>query len=166
MSVKNNTACSDLRLLMGWTSINFKNLSIARNKWVKPPGAFHKGLTRSSPHTAKGHVMGMVWRVWVLTVKTLVAFDPQAYGLHVALLHLGVTEDIEPWIGSKLARVLQLTYRSNPTWNVDYIEIIQNERMDGSHKPSHKGKQPKVTLAYHLLVATPAQVTNQSKLLP
>jgi hypothetical protein len=38
------------------------NLSIATNKWVKPPGAFRKGPTMSSPHTAKGHVMEMVCR--------------------------------------------------------------------------------------------------------
>jgi hypothetical protein len=37
--------------------------------------------------------------------------------------------------------------------------------MYGLHPPSHKGKQPKVTLAY-LLIAAPAKVTNQSKLLP
>jgi hypothetical protein len=27
------------------------------------PGAFRKGPTMSSPHTTKGHVTGMVWRV-------------------------------------------------------------------------------------------------------
>jgi hypothetical protein len=36
--------------------------------------------------------------------------------------------------------------------------------MYGSHAPRHKGAQPKVTLAYRLLVATPAEVTNQSNL--
>jgi hypothetical protein len=35
--------------------------------------------------------------------------------------------------------------------------------MYGSHPPSHKGKHQKVTLAYHLLVAIPAKVINQSK---
>jgi hypothetical protein len=39
-----------------------ENLSIATNKWVKPPGAFLRGPTMSSPHTANGHVMGMVCR--------------------------------------------------------------------------------------------------------
>jgi hypothetical protein len=34
--------------------------------------------------------------------------------------------------------------------------------MYGSHPPSHKGKHQKVTLAYCLLVAAPATVTNQS----
>jgi hypothetical protein len=38
-------------------------LSIATNKCVKPPGAFHKGPTRTIPHIANNHVMGMVWRV-------------------------------------------------------------------------------------------------------
>ena len=38
------------------------NLSTATSKWVKPPGAFFSGPTRSSQHTANGHVMGMVCR--------------------------------------------------------------------------------------------------------
>jgi len=29
-----------------------------------PPFAFCKGPTKSSPHTANGHVMGIIWRVW------------------------------------------------------------------------------------------------------
>ena len=62
MSVKNNTACSDLMLVMARTSIHFENLSMATNKWVKPPGAGRKGPTRSNPQTAKGHVTGMVCR--------------------------------------------------------------------------------------------------------
>ena len=62
MSVKNDTACSDLRLVMGRTSIHFENLSMATSMWVKPPGAFRKGPTMSNPHTAKGHVTGMVCR--------------------------------------------------------------------------------------------------------
>jgi hypothetical protein len=36
--------------------------------------------------------------------------------------------------------------------------------MYGPHPPSHKGAKPKVTIAYHLLVADPAKVTNQSNL--
>ena len=62
MSVKNRTACSDLILPMGRASIHMENLSTATSKWVKPPGAFCSGLTRSSPHTANDHVMGMVCR--------------------------------------------------------------------------------------------------------
>ena len=62
ISVKNNTACSDLILPMGRASIYFENLSIATSKWVKPPGAFCKGPTRSNPHTVNGHVMGIVCR--------------------------------------------------------------------------------------------------------
>ena len=44
---------------MGQALIHFKNLSIATSKWVKPPGAFCKGPTRSNPHTVNGHVMGI-----------------------------------------------------------------------------------------------------------
>jgi hypothetical protein len=47
---------------MGLTSTHLENLSIATSKCVKPPGAIRKGPTMSSPHTAKGHVMGMVCR--------------------------------------------------------------------------------------------------------
>ena len=64
MPMKNRTACSDLILPMGRASIHLENLSIATNKWVKHPGAFFSGPTRSSPHTANGHVMGMVCRAW------------------------------------------------------------------------------------------------------
>jgi hypothetical protein len=62
MSVKNVIACSALRFVMGHTSTHLENLSIATNKRVKPPGAFRRGPTMSSPHTANGHVMGMVCR--------------------------------------------------------------------------------------------------------
>ena len=34
------------------------------DKWVKPPGAFLRGPTRSSPQTTKGHVMGIIWSAW------------------------------------------------------------------------------------------------------
>jgi hypothetical protein len=61
--VKNVTACSALRFVMGRTSTHLENLSIATNKWVKPPDAFRKGPTMSSPYTEKGHVMGMVCRM-------------------------------------------------------------------------------------------------------
>ena len=62
MSVKNRTACSDLIMPMGRASIHLENLLIATNKWVKPLGAFYSRATRSSPHTANDHVMGMVCR--------------------------------------------------------------------------------------------------------
>jgi hypothetical protein len=62
ISLKNRTACLDLILPMGRASIHLENLSIATNKWVKPPGAFYCGPTRSSPHTANGHMMGIVCR--------------------------------------------------------------------------------------------------------
>jgi hypothetical protein len=47
--VKNVTACSARRFVMGRTSTHLENLSIATNRWVKPPGAFRKGPTMSSP---------------------------------------------------------------------------------------------------------------------
>jgi hypothetical protein len=62
MLVKNATACSDLMLFRGQTSIHLENLSIATSRCVKPPGAFCKGPTRSRPHTANGHVMGIAWK--------------------------------------------------------------------------------------------------------
>lgn len=62
--VKKSTVCSDLILAMGQASIHLENLSAATSKWVKPSGAFVIGPTRSNPHTAKGHVMGMVWSTW------------------------------------------------------------------------------------------------------
>ena len=36
MSVKYNTACLALILVMGWTPIHLENLLIATSKWVKP----------------------------------------------------------------------------------------------------------------------------------
>jgi hypothetical protein len=60
MLVKNATACSDLMLFRGRTSILLENLSIATSRCVKPPDAFCKGPTRSRPHTANGQVMGIV----------------------------------------------------------------------------------------------------------
>jgi hypothetical protein len=62
MLVKNATACSDLMLARGWTSIHLENLSMATSRCEKPPGAFYKGPTRSRPHTANGQVMGIVCR--------------------------------------------------------------------------------------------------------
>jgi hypothetical protein len=60
--VKNATACSDLMLVKGRTSIHLENLSMATSRCVKPPGAFCKGLTRSRPPTANGQVIGIVCR--------------------------------------------------------------------------------------------------------
>jgi hypothetical protein len=62
MLVKNTTACSDLMLVRGRTSIHLENLSMATSRCEKPPSAFYKGLTRSRPHTANGQVMGIVCR--------------------------------------------------------------------------------------------------------
>jgi hypothetical protein len=60
--VKNATACSDLMVFRGRTSIHLENLSIATSRCVKPPGAFCKGPMRSRPYTANGQVMGIVCR--------------------------------------------------------------------------------------------------------
>jgi hypothetical protein len=62
MFVKNATACLDLMLVRGRTSIHLENLSMATSRCEKPPGAFYKGPTRSRPHTANGQVMGIVCR--------------------------------------------------------------------------------------------------------
>jgi hypothetical protein len=60
MLVKKDTACLDLMLFRGQTSIHLENLSTATSRCVKPPGAFCKGPTRSRPHTANDQVMGIV----------------------------------------------------------------------------------------------------------
>jgi hypothetical protein len=65
MSVKNVTACSVLRFVMGRTSTHLENLSMTTSRWVKPSGAFRKGPMISSPHTVKGHVTGMVYKTCV-----------------------------------------------------------------------------------------------------
>jgi hypothetical protein len=62
MFVKNATACSDLMLVRGQTSIHLENLSMATSRCEKPSGAFCKGPMRSRPHTANGQVMGIVYR--------------------------------------------------------------------------------------------------------
>jgi hypothetical protein len=61
------TACLESILAKDLASIHLVNLSTVTSKWVKPPGDFLKGLKRSRPHTAKGHVMGMVWSSWAST---------------------------------------------------------------------------------------------------
>jgi hypothetical protein len=60
--VKNATACSDPMLVKGQTSIHLENLSMATSRYLKPPGAFCKGPTRSRPHTANVQEMGIVCR--------------------------------------------------------------------------------------------------------
>jgi hypothetical protein len=61
MFVKNATACSDLMLVKGQTSIHLENLSMATSRCEKPLGAFCKP-TRSRPHTTNDQVMGIVCR--------------------------------------------------------------------------------------------------------
>jgi hypothetical protein len=61
--VKKDTTCSTQRFVIGRASMHLENLSTATNRWVLPPGAFRKSPTMSSPHTANGHVTGIVCRV-------------------------------------------------------------------------------------------------------
>jgi hypothetical protein len=61
MSSTKLTICLEPILAKGLASIHLLNLLTVTNRWVKPPGAFLKGPKRSRPHTAKGHVTGMVW---------------------------------------------------------------------------------------------------------
>jgi hypothetical protein len=53
MLVKNATACSDLMVVRGQTSIHLENLLTATSRCEKPPGAFCKGPTRSRPPHSK-----------------------------------------------------------------------------------------------------------------
>jgi hypothetical protein len=53
-------ASDDLSLVMGLALIHLVNLSTTTRRWVNPSGAFFKGPNKSSPQTAKGHVMGTV----------------------------------------------------------------------------------------------------------
>jgi hypothetical protein len=77
MLVKNATACSDLMLVRGRTSIHLENLSMATNRCVKPPGAFCKGPTRSrlkvpfDPGTGSGCRLegGVNRRIKLITLK-------------------------------------------------------------------------------------------------
>ena len=46
--------------VMGRASIHLENLLMATNKWVYPPATFSRGPTKSSPHIADGHVMGII----------------------------------------------------------------------------------------------------------
>jgi hypothetical protein len=48
---------------MGFSSTHFVNLSKATRRWVYPPGAVLNFPTISMPHTANGHVRGMVFSV-------------------------------------------------------------------------------------------------------
>jgi hypothetical protein len=60
MSVKNDTAHSALRLVIGHASTHFENLSIVTNRCVKPLSTFCRGPMMSIPHMVNEHVMGMV----------------------------------------------------------------------------------------------------------
>jgi hypothetical protein len=46
---------------------------MATSMWVKPLGAYRKGSTISSPHTAKGHVMdGLLHLCWEMSLSRVV----------------------------------------------------------------------------------------------
>jgi hypothetical protein len=49
--------------LMGLASTHFVNLSSTTERCVNPEGAVFSGHTMSSPQSAKGNVIGMVWHV-------------------------------------------------------------------------------------------------------
>jgi hypothetical protein len=66
MSWTKLTTCLEPILARGLASIRLVNLSIVTSRWVKPLGAFLKVPKRSRPHTAKDHVMGMVWSSWAV----------------------------------------------------------------------------------------------------
>jgi hypothetical protein len=62
MLVKNATACSDLMLFRGRTSIHLENFVDGDQQVRVALGAFCNGPTRSRPHTANSQVMGIVCR--------------------------------------------------------------------------------------------------------
>jgi hypothetical protein len=62
-----STTRSGVSLPIGLYSIHLVNLSIATNKWVKPPGAIVKGPIISRLQQAKGQDGGMVMRLWAGT---------------------------------------------------------------------------------------------------
>ena len=60
-SLMNSTVTSELAVATGLASIYLVNLLIMTNKWSKPLGIGGSFLTRLSPQTVKGHVIGIVW---------------------------------------------------------------------------------------------------------
>src|SRR3954470_9448490 len=60
ISIMNLTVVGPSSFLIGLASIHLVNLSTATNKSVMPPLAVFNGPTMSNPHTANGHVIGMV----------------------------------------------------------------------------------------------------------
>src|SRR3954462_11260605 len=73
MSTMNLTAVGPSSFLIGLASIHLVNLSTATSRCVMPPLAVLNGPTISSPHTANGHVIGIVLSVdtdkWLLALK-------------------------------------------------------------------------------------------------
>ena len=60
MSVKKMTVDLPSSFFIGLAPIHFVNLSTATRRCVMPPRALLNGPTMSRPHTANGHVRGMV----------------------------------------------------------------------------------------------------------
>jgi hypothetical protein len=59
MSFANFRAVLPSSFLMGLTLTHFINISTTTKRCVNPEGAVFNGSTMSSPHTAKGQVIGM-----------------------------------------------------------------------------------------------------------
>src|ERR1043165_2933400 len=60
ISTMNLTVVGPSSFFIGLASIHLVNLSTTTSKCVMPPLAVLNGSTMSSPHTANGHVIGMV----------------------------------------------------------------------------------------------------------
>src|SRR3954467_9321878 len=73
ISTMNLTAVSPSSFLIGLASIHLVNLSTATNRCVMPPLVDLNGPTMSSPHTANGHVIGIVLSaeagMWLLALN-------------------------------------------------------------------------------------------------
>src|SRR3954471_14065403 len=60
MSAMNLPAVGPSSFLIGRASIHLVNFLTATRRWVKPPLAVLNGPTMSNPHTANGHVIGII----------------------------------------------------------------------------------------------------------
>src|ERR1041384_4004768 len=73
ISTMNLTVVGPSSFLIGLALIHLVNLSTATSKCVMPPLAVLNGPTMSSPHTANGHVIGIVLSAdagrWLLSLN-------------------------------------------------------------------------------------------------
>src|SRR3954467_13616057 len=73
ISTMNLTVVGPSSFLIDLVSIHLVNLSTATSKCVMPPLAVLNGPTMSSPHTANGHVIGIVLSadvgMWLLALN-------------------------------------------------------------------------------------------------